>query len=155
MLSFMGQPAASVRWVAKANRLNPAAPFWYLWALGTACFSMERYAEAVAAFKKAGGHNPHFIFARLGLAASYGRLGKTGDAQSAFAECRSIFPDLTADWARDVVPYDQDSVLDRFVEVCERPVYPTEWQPRPTHEPARGRCQPRGTDSSALGKRAK
>ena len=116
MLSFMGQPAASVRWVAKANRLNPAAPFWYLWALGTACFSMERYAEAVAAFKKAVGHNPHFIFARLGLAASYGRLGKTGDAQSAFAECRSIFPDLTADWVRDVVPYDQDSVLDRFVE---------------------------------------
>ena len=116
MLSFTGQPAASVRWVAKANRLNPAAPFWYLWALGTACFSMERYAEAVAAFKKAVGYNPHFIFARLGLAASLGRLGKTGDAQAAFAECQAIFPDLTVAWVRDVVPYDETSALDRFID---------------------------------------
>ncbi len=116
MLSFTGQPAASVRWVAKANKLNPAAPFWYLWALGTACFSMERYSEAVGAFKKAVGHNPHFIFARLGLAASYGRLGQTRDAQAAFAECQSIFPDLDVAWIRNVVPYDEASVLDRFVE---------------------------------------
>ena len=116
MLSFMGQPAASVRWVAKANRLNPAAPFWYLWALGTACFSMERYAEAVGAFKKAVGHNPHFIFARLGLAASYGRLGKMDEAQAAFNQCLSIFPDLTVGLIRDVVPYDEAAVLDRFVE---------------------------------------
>ena len=109
MLSFTGEPAASVRLVAKANHLNPAAPFWYLWALGTACFSMERYAEAAGAFKKAVGHNPHFIFPRLGLAASYGRLGEIGDAQAAFAKCLSIFPDLTVDWIRDVVPYDEST----------------------------------------------
>ena len=120
MLSFTGQPAASVRWVSKANRLNPAAPFWHLWALGTACFSMERYAEAVAAFKKAIGYNPHFIFARLGLAAGLGRLGKTGDAQAAFAECQAIFPDLTVAWVRDVVPYDETSALDRFIDGLSR-----------------------------------
>ena len=58
---FAGDPEEGVRAVQHAMQLNPGSPFWYLFALGNACFAMRSYEECVIACKQAVGKNPNFI----------------------------------------------------------------------------------------------
>ena len=114
-LGFAGKTEESVRTVAKAMRLNPAAPFWYLWALGNACFSLGHYEDAVNACRKATVSNPNFLFANLCLAASYGQLGRTEEAAAAAADCQRIVSSLSLDWAGRVVPFKDATVQAGFL----------------------------------------
>ena len=115
ILSFAGRPQESVGWVEKAIRLSPGAQFWYYFALGTACLTMQRYDDAVAAYKLALGSNPNFIFSHLCLAASYGHLGRN-EASGELAECLRLNPDLNVAWVKEVVPYKDAATLEQFVD---------------------------------------
>jgi adenylate cyclase len=112
---FVGDPEQGVREVQLAMRLNPGSPFWYLFALGNACFAMWRYEECVEACGKAVDKNPNFIFAQMLLAAGLGQLGRTEEADRALAECRRLNPRFSLDWAKDLVPYKEQASIDRFV----------------------------------------
>ena len=112
---FAGRPEESVRWVDKAMRLNPAAPFWYLWALGVACFSLGRYQDVVAACRKCSAANPNFVFAHLYLAAAYGQLDQKAEAAAEVEACRRLNHEASTGWARRVMPFADAAVLERFV----------------------------------------
>ena len=111
---FAGDPQEGVRAVQHAMRLNPGSPFWYLFALGNACFAMERYEECVAACRKAIGKNPNFIFAQMLLASGLGHLGRSEGADGALGECRRLNPHFSLAWARNLIPYKEHETIDRF-----------------------------------------
>lgn len=115
ILGFAGKPTESMEWVEKAIILNPGAPFWYLFAQGNACYSLERYPEAIASGIKAAISNPNFIFAHLLLLACYSELGNQEGCQAEIQECLARMPDLTVSWAEEVMPYKDRDVLERFV----------------------------------------
>ena len=112
---FAGDPEEGVRRVQHAVRLNPGSPFWYLFALGNACFAMWRYDECVEACAKAVEKNPNFIFAQMLLASGLGQLGRTEGAERALDECRRLNPRFSLNWAKNLIPYKEQASIDRFV----------------------------------------
>jgi adenylate cyclase len=116
ILGFAGQPEESIEWVEKAVRLNPGAPFWYLFAQGNANYSMGHYSEAIAACIKAAISNPNFIFAHLLLLACYGNLGNEEESKAELKECMARMPNLTVSWAQEVMPYKNDAVATQFTD---------------------------------------
>lgn len=112
---FAGDPEESVREVQHALRLNPASPFWYLFALGNACFATWRYEECIAACNKAIAKNPNFIFAQMLLGAGLGQLGRSDGARKALDECRRLNPHFSLDWAKNLIPFKEQATIDRFV----------------------------------------
>jgi len=95
----------SVHEVQHAMRLNPGSPFWYLFALGNACFAMERCEECIAAYGKAIGKNPNFIFVQMLLASGLGQLGQSEGTDETLRECRRLNPQFSLDWAQNLIPY--------------------------------------------------
>ena len=116
ILGFAGQPEESLEWVEKAIRLNPGAPFWYLFAQGNASYSMGHYSEAIAACIKAAISNPNFIFAHLLLLACYSNLGNEEESKAELEECLARMPSLTVSWAQEVMPYKNNAVLTQFID---------------------------------------
>jgi tetratricopeptide (TPR) repeat protein len=116
ILGFAGQPEESMEWVEKAIRLNPGAPFWYLFAQGNASYSMGHYSEAIASCIKAAISNPNFIFAHLLLLACYSNLGNVEESKAELKECLARMPSLTVSWAQEVMPYKDQAVLTQFID---------------------------------------
>ena len=116
ILGFAGHPEESMEWVEKAIRLNPGAPFWYLFAQGNAQYSMGHYSEAIAACIKAAIINPNFIFAHLLLLACYSNLGEVEESKAELRECLIRMPSLTVSWAQKVMPYKDSTVLTQFID---------------------------------------
>ena len=111
---FSGEPEKGVRAVQHAMRLNPGSPFWYLFALGNACFAMERDEECVEACRQAVAKNQNFIFAQMLLAAGLGQLGQSEGADEALSECRRLNPSFSLDWSQNLIPYKDQATIDRF-----------------------------------------
>jgi adenylate cyclase len=85
----------------KAQRLNPAAPHWYAWNLGMACYLARRYDDAVSALRKG---RPLGAMAYRWLAAAYGQLGRELEAQAAAEEYRKRTPDFSLASHLEVLP---------------------------------------------------
>ncbi len=115
ILGFAGQPEKSMEWVDKAIRLNPGSPFWYLFAQGNAYYSLNRYPEAISACIKAAISNPNFIFAHLILLACYSNMGNQEECQAELKQCLARMPALSLTWAKQVMPYKDTEVLNRFI----------------------------------------
>ncbi len=113
---FAGIPEVGVREVQLAMKLNPGSPFWYLFALGNACFAMGSYRDCVNACRQAIEKNPNFIFAQMLVAAGLGQLGHLDGADTALAECRRLNPHFSLDWSKALIPYKNVETIDRFVE---------------------------------------
>ena len=118
--SFAGNPVDGIGWVEKAIRLNPAAPFWYNWALGSAQFALQEFGKAESACEKAAAIKPSFLFAHLFRAAALGQLERDDDARVEGQACMEIVPGLTLAWVREVVPYKDPDIVDRFVDGLAR-----------------------------------
>ena len=114
-LGFAGQPEKSMEWIDKAIRLNPGSPFWYLFAQGNAYYSLSRYEEAISACTKAAITNPNFIFAHLILLACYSNLGNQEECEAELKQCLARMPGLSLNWAKEVMPYKDAEVLNRFI----------------------------------------
>lgn len=79
-LSLAGQPSEAKDLVARAMRLNPFYPSWYLYELGMAEFGLENYASAAAALERALALNAEDRWSSRLLIATYGHLGRIEDA---------------------------------------------------------------------------
>ncbi len=117
---FAGDPEEGVREVQHAMRLNPGSPFWYLFALGNACFAMWRYEECVQACSQAVEKNPNFIFAQMLLAAGLGQLGRNDGADAALAECRRLNSRFSLAWAKNLIPFRERATIERFTAGLEK-----------------------------------
>jgi adenylate cyclase len=101
-LSFAGRPDEAIDLMDKAQRLNPAAPHWYAWNLGMACYLARRYDDAVSALRKG---RPLGAMAYRWLAAAYGQLGRELEAQAAAEEYRKRTPDFSLASHLEVLPF--------------------------------------------------
>jgi adenylate cyclase len=102
ILALAGRPEEGVEFVEKGIRLNPIPPAYYFVDLGAAYRVSGQYEEAISAYKKAVYKQPTFLFAHLGLAASYALLGKNEEAHAEAAEVLKIDPKKKADTDRYV-----------------------------------------------------
>jgi adenylate cyclase len=67
-------------------RLDPHYPFLYIFLLGRAFHSLERYDEAVVSYRRVISRNPEFFYARIFLAAVYAQQGRMEEAKAEAAE---------------------------------------------------------------------
>ena len=76
-------------------RLSPHDPTFLAIHLGDSYRRTGRYGEAIAAYKKLICRSPDVLFAHVGLALSYGALGRDEEARNAVAELRRVQPDYS------------------------------------------------------------
>jgi tetratricopeptide (TPR) repeat protein len=80
LLTRRGKPADGLRMVEVGIRLNPLHPAWYYNYLGITFYSLERYAEALQAFRRLPTEN--YCWKRAMMAACLSRLGRVSEAKS-------------------------------------------------------------------------
>ena len=89
-LELAGRPAKGLRFIETAMRLDPHYPFLYVFWLGNAFHSMQRYDEAVAAYRRVISRTPDFLYVRLYLAAVYAQQGRIDQAKAEAVEALRI-----------------------------------------------------------------
>jgi len=94
-LIHAGKPEEALDFVEKAMRLDPYYPAYYLFVLGLAHFSMERFEEAATLFERALKRNPIDYVPLIHLAAAYGHLGRGQEAAAAVTELNKAHPGIT------------------------------------------------------------
>src|SRR5262245_21549719 len=96
-LAWMGKAKLAVERAERAIRLSPfdSYNFRSYHALAIACFSMQRYQDAVDAAQNAVHYNPHFGPARGVLAAALLRVGREMDAKTAGRDMLACEPTFT------------------------------------------------------------
>ncbi|CCV15042.1 adenylate/guanylate cyclase domain-containing protein [Mesorhizobium sp. STM 4661] len=92
LLALRGKLEEALGWMQEAMRLNPFQPIWYGVRLGIALYSLKRYAEAAQALKRI--PTPGY-WSRARLAACYGQLGRTAEAEAQKAAILLQKPDFT------------------------------------------------------------
>jgi adenylate cyclase len=120
VLNFVGRPEEAIELIEKALRFNPTPPSWYLDNLGRAYLLTKRYEEAVATFKRVINRNPDYWVSYVYLAASYADLGRQKEAQAVVAEVQRINPMLSLESCRQLEPFKEKAVLDRFIDALCR-----------------------------------
>jgi adenylate cyclase len=89
-LDLAGRPVEGLPLIEKAMRLDPHYPPMYLFWLGHAFHSLERYDEAAAAYRRVISRSPDFYYAHLHLAAVYAQHGRMEEAKAEAAEALRI-----------------------------------------------------------------
>ena len=120
VLSFVGRPEEAIELIERAMRLNPTPPSWYLDNLGRAYLLTKRYEEAIATFKRVLNRNPDYWVSYVYLAASYANLGRQKEAQAVVAEVQRINPMLSLEALRQLEPFKEKAVLNRFIDALCR-----------------------------------
>lgn len=115
ILSCAGRPQEAIGLIEKALRLDPHYPASYLFALGQAYYLTGRYEEAVAAFKRLLARNPDHLRAHFFLAVTYAELGRGEEARAEMAECARLGPPESLEHMRQRIPYQDQSLLDRWM----------------------------------------
>lgn len=81
ILAWAGAPEAAVPRMQRAMRISPSSPAWYLFGMGHAQFLLQRYDNAIAAFRRSLQINPDSTPSRVYLAAAYAQGGRRDAAQ--------------------------------------------------------------------------
>ena len=115
-LAYAGRPEDGLEAIRKAMRLNPRHPFFYVWNVGHAYFMMGRYEEAATAFERVLDRNPQFPGGHMTLAATYGHLGRTVDAEWEVEETLTLLPDFSLASERRRALYKNPADLERYIE---------------------------------------
>jgi len=115
ILALAGRPEEGVEFVKKAIRLNPIPPAYYFNHLGAAYRISGQYEEAITAYKKAIHNQPGFLFAHIGLAASYAFLGQEEKAHAEAAEVLKIDPGFSLERYAKTYPSKNKADTDRYI----------------------------------------
>ena len=92
VLSMAGRHQEAVRYAEQAVRLDPFPAGWYFRALGQAYSWVDRYGEAITAFKKSLQQAPNDILTHLYLAVTYSWAGRLEEARAQAAVVLKINP---------------------------------------------------------------
>jgi adenylate cyclase len=106
LLTWMGEAEEGARWAETAMRLDPFGAGGRAHLLGRALYCLERYSEAIEAYKQIAAPKPGHL---LDLAACYAQLGRDGEASDHLAKALAVDPDLTLGAYIDSQPYKEDS----------------------------------------------
>jgi adenylate cyclase len=118
ILNFLGRP--DILLIKKAIRLNPFCPTWYFPILGHACLSAGQFEEAVSANKKTLQRAPDNIPAHIFLTATYSMMDREKEARAEAAEVLRINPKFSLDDYTKMLPYKDQSEMDKFVNALRK-----------------------------------
>ena len=116
ILDQAGRPAEGLPFIETAMRLDPHYPFLYIFWLAHAFQSMERYDEAIAAYRRTISRNPDFFSAHLQLAATYALLGRIEEATAEAAQALRRDPSCSVQRYAKRLPYKDAAVLARLID---------------------------------------
>ena len=111
LLPTAGRAADGIALVEQAMRLNPRHPERYFGNLSLNLYLVGRYADAIAMVRKMS--EPR-IDHRLYAAASYGQLGRAGEAATEVQKVLAERPDLTIERFLATLPFQKASDRDRL-----------------------------------------
>jgi adenylate cyclase len=115
-LDQAGQPAEGLPFIETAMRLDPHYPFLHIFWLAHAFQSMERYHEAIAAYRRTISRNPDFSSAHLQLAATYAQLGRLEEAKAEAAQTLRRDPSYSIQRYATRLPLKNAAALARLVD---------------------------------------
>ena len=115
MLNWSGEAERAIRMVKKAKRLDPRYPWYYDFTEGHSRYLAHQLDAAVAAFRAALDRNPDFMPAHGFLAATYAELGRTEEAEAAYAEVHRLSPRISLTLLAYRLPYRNKADLDRLL----------------------------------------
>ena len=120
-LHRVGREEEAILMYQKALRLNPFGSPTIFHSFGNALQATGRFEEAVSAYKKALQLAPNDIFAHLGLASTYSKMGREKEARAEAAEVLRIDPKFSLDnYAKTSLSYKDQSVNDRIVAALRK-----------------------------------
>ena len=114
-LHFSGRHEEAIQSCEQALRLDPQFHLW-IHAIGRAQFTLKRYEQAEAMFKRRLIHMPRSDVTRAYLASLYGHTGRHDDAGRIWRELMEINPKYTVEHTVRVLPYRDRAPLEHFVE---------------------------------------
>jgi adenylate cyclase len=120
ILVWAGRPEEALGLVEKAMRLNPHYPVNYLFTLGFAYSTLERYEEAMATLKRALTRSPDDLGIHLMLAVIYSEIGREEEARAHVAEAQKINPQLTMEVLEQIIPFKDTAIFERMGDSLRR-----------------------------------
>jgi adenylate cyclase len=115
VLDFDGQHEQAIELFEQAMRLDPQFDMW-LQARGRAQFTLERFDEAEATFKRRLIRMPRSDVTRAYLASLYGHTGRTEQALRMWRELMEIHPMYSLEHLRSVMPYKDPTKFERLID---------------------------------------
>jgi len=115
VLVFVGRYEEAVQYFKKAIRYDPKAPTFYYNGLGHAYRGLERYEDAIAAYKKSLERVPNYYIGNVFLTATYSLAGREEEARAQAAKVLSLNPEFSVDRFCKGFPY-QEEYLSRLIE---------------------------------------
>jgi adenylate cyclase len=104
----------------KAIRLNPYPSAHYFEALGNALNCLERYKEAVVAYKKGISIEPNRMWSHADLATIYILLGQEEDAKAAASEVVRINPQASLEFFAKFAPFADQDKLESYLDLLRK-----------------------------------
>ena len=117
--TYAGRPDVAVDQLFTAMRLDPHYRDVFLYFLGQAYFFGGRYDEAIDALKRRLVRRPDTDITHVLLAASYGQLGRAGDAQAHWSEVFRINPSYSLQRRRDVLPFKNAGDFEKIIQALQ------------------------------------
>ena len=114
--NYAGDPETGLASIRLALKLNPRAPFFYIFIEGQSLYQLGELDEAIARFERVKGSNPAFLVAHQFLAAAHQLSGDGDSAEWAVQEALAIQPRLTLAALGESTAYKQADDLDRFID---------------------------------------
>ena len=109
-----GQPERALEQIRKAMRLCPICPGWFLWVLGTAYRLTGRSDSAIEAFEAAIKRHGDFLGVHVGLASTFGELGREEEARKPVSQILRLAPDFSIKTYMERLSYKDPADMARF-----------------------------------------
>jgi tetratricopeptide (TPR) repeat protein len=115
LYDLLGDYRAAIRAYARAISLSFHSPAWIASNLGLSYLALNENIEAERIYREITQHHPDYVRAWIGLAMALNRQGKSKEAQLAADTVLGLDPHFTVqEWAHSR-PFNDPSLLDRFV----------------------------------------
>jgi adenylate cyclase len=119
-LNWAGRLEEAIPIFQKAIRLDPVGNTSIYLNFGVALEGTGRFEEAVSAYKKSVQREPNNLFAHLGLASIYIKMGREKEARAEAAEVLRINPKFSLDNYAKMLPIKDQSAIDESVNTLRK-----------------------------------
>ena len=130
VLHYAGRSAEAIEPINCGMRLDPQYPDAYLHILAQVYFRLDRFEEAASLLKRRIIRKPDTDISRVLLAATYGYLGRAGDAKAQWADALAANPNFSLEQRRRVLPYKDPADFQQVVEGLRKAGLPEQRAPR-------------------------
>ena len=111
-----GRVEEGLNLINKALRLNPIPPALYLNYLGAAYYFLGRYEDAIEVYEEVLKRSPDYLFAHVGLTATYIASGREEKAHHQAEEALRLDPGFSLDKFAETVFIKDEAEFERYIE---------------------------------------